>query len=61
MLTIPTSPELPVAVKLPPHVKLVRNPAGREYYYLTLNRGTDRQSKAVRLPDDPRTPEFWHA
>lgn len=61
MLTIPTSPELPVAVKLPPHVKLVRNPAGREYYYLSLNRGTDRQSKAVRLPDDPRTPEFWHA
>lgn len=54
-----TSPECPVPVKLPPHVKLVRNRLGREYYYLTLHRGTAQQGKTLRLPDDPRVPEFW--
>ena len=50
-----------VPPKLPPHVKLVRNPAGVPYYYLMLHRGTAKQSKAIRLPDDPRSPEFWSA
>lgn len=48
-------------MKLPPHVKLVRNRLGRPYLYLTVHRGTARESKAIRLPDDPRTPEFWAA
>jgi integrase len=61
MQPIPTSPECPVRVKLPPHVKLVRNRTGREYYYLTLHRGTARQADTVRLPDDPRSAEFWTA
>jgi integrase len=61
MSMIPTAPESRVPVKLPPHVKLVRNRVGREYYYLTLNRGTHLQGKPVRLPDDPRTPDFWNA
>ena len=56
-----TSPESPVAIKLPPHVKRVRNRTGREYYYLTLHRGTARQGRAVRLPDDPRSAAFWSA
>lgn len=46
-------------VKLPPHVHQVRNSTGRVYYYLTLHRGTARQAERVRLPDDPRSPEFW--
>ncbi|MEQ1689389.1 MAG: hypothetical protein ABL874_12520, partial [Sphingopyxis sp.] len=37
----------------------VKNRTGRTYYYLTLNRGTGKQSKSVRLPDDPRSSEFW--
>jgi integrase len=48
-----------VRVKLPPHVRKVRNRVGREYYYLTVHRGTTRQRETVRLPDDPRLPEFW--
>jgi integrase len=56
---IRTSPECPVPVKLPPHVKRVRNRLGREYYYLTLHRGTVREGQTIRLPDDPRDPEFW--
>ncbi len=45
--------------KLPPHVKMVRNPVGREYFYLTVHRGTARAAKSHRLPDDPRSPAFW--
>lgn len=47
--------------KLPPHVKRVRNPSGRDYYYLTRHRGTARQEKSIRLPEDPRAPAFWQA
>ena len=59
----PTSPEppMPPPVKLPPHVKRVRNGQGRDYYYLTRHRGTARQGRAVRLPDDPRSAAFWSA
>lgn len=48
-----------MSVKLPPHVRMVRNRVGKEYFYLTLHRGTEREGKAIRLPDDPRSPEFW--
>jgi integrase len=34
---------------------------GRPYYYCHLGRGTRKASKPVRLPDDPRSPEFWAA
>lgn len=60
-MSIPTSQECSVPVKLPPHVKRVKNRLGRDYYYLTLHRGTARQGKSLRLPDDPRAPEFWAA
>ena len=53
--TVPTPP------KLPPHVKMVRNRTGRPYYYLHLRRGTDRAAKPIRLPDDPRSPDFFAA
>lgn len=46
--------------KLPPHVLRVRNRTGRDYYYLTVHRGTAREGKRIRLPDDPRSPEFWN-
>lgn len=45
--------------KLPPHVVQVRNKVGRPYLYLMKYRGTPRAEKAIRLPDDPRQPEFW--
>jgi hypothetical protein len=51
--------EPPVPPKLPPHVVMVRNKTGRPYLYLMRNRGTKRAGKAIRLPDDPRAPEFW--
>ena len=44
--------------KLPPHVVQVRNKVGRPYLYLMKYRGTPRAEKAIRLPDDPRQPEF---
>ncbi len=46
-------------VPLPPHVWKARNRTGREYYYLTPHRGTDRQGATIRLPDDPSSQEFW--
>lgn len=45
--------------KLPPHVVSARNKTGRVYYYLAKFRGTDKAERAIRLPDDPRSPEFW--
>lgn len=59
-MPIPTMPEPVVPPKLPPHVKAVRR-KGRAYYYLTRHRGTDREAASIRLPDDPRHPEFWAA
>jgi len=54
-----TSQVLDVPPKLPPHVRIVRNKTGRPYLYLTRHRGTGRQARSIRLPDDPRSPEFW--
>jgi len=48
------------AIELPPYVNCVRV-KGRPYYYYHPGRGTKRARKAVRLPDDPRDPEFWSA
>lgn len=56
---IPMMLEPAVPPKLPPHVRLVRNRLGREYFYFQRHRGTDKAEKPVRLPDDPRTTEFW--
>jgi hypothetical protein len=61
-----TSKDLSVAprkkptITLPPHVRCVRS-RGREYFYFHVARGTKAEQKAVRLPDDPRLPEFWEA
>lgn len=55
----PMTLEPVVPLKLPPHVRLVRNRLGREYLYFQRYRGTDKAEKPVRLPDDPRAPEFW--
>ena len=46
------------AIELPPYVNCVRV-RGRPYYYLHLGRGTPSARKPIRLPDDPRDPEFW--
>lgn len=34
---------------------------GRPYFYWQLGRGTPQQGPRIRLPDDPRSPEFWAA
>jgi integrase len=34
---------------------------GREYFYYQAGRGSDNPGPRVRIPDDPRTPEFWQA
>ncbi len=62
----PTSRELTVArprklaIELPPYVNCVRV-KGRPYYYFHAGRGTKVAGKPIRLPDDPRQPEFWAA
>ena len=48
------------AIELPPHVNAVRV-KGRPYYYFHPGRGTKGAAKPIRLPDDPRQPEFWDA
>lgn len=48
-----------MASKLPPHVARVRNKVGRPYLYFTKHKGTAREGKRVRLPDDPTSQEFW--
>jgi hypothetical protein len=48
-----------VPPKLPPNVRMVRNRLGREYLYFQRYRGTGKAEKPTRLPDDPRSPEFW--
>ena len=47
-------------IELPPHVNVVRV-KGRPYYYFHPGRGTKDAGKPRRLPDDPRSPEFWAA
>lgn len=51
--------ERAVPPKLPPHVRMVKNRLGREYLYFQRHRGTGKAEKTTRLPDDPRSPEFW--
>jgi integrase len=46
------------STKLPPHVHCV-TVRGKPYYYLQKNRGTAQASARIRLPNDPRTPEWW--
>ena len=48
------------AIELPPYVNVVRV-KGRPYYYCHIGRGTRNARKPIRLPDDPRSPEFWVA
>ena len=48
------------AIELPPYVNVVRV-KGRPYYYCHLGRGTRNARQPIRLPDDPRSPEFWVA
>ena len=65
-LTLQASQEPTVArprkptIELPPHVNVVRV-KGRPYYYFHPGRGTKNARKPIRLPDDPRSPEFWAA
>jgi integrase len=47
-------------VNLPRHVHRVVS-RGREYFYYQEGRGTSHAGERIRLPDDPQTPEFWHA
>lgn len=47
-------------ISLPRHVHRVIS-RGREYFYYQEGRGTPQAGARIRLPDDPRTPEFWHA
>jgi len=47
-------------VSLPRHVHRVVS-RGREYFYYQEGRGTPQVGERIRLPDDPQTPEFWHA
>ena len=45
-------------VELPAGVNAVKA-RGRIYFYYHPGRGTKSASKPQRLPDDPRSPEFW--
>ncbi|MBY8974632.1 integrase [Rhodobacteraceae bacterium NNCM2] len=47
-------------VSLPRHVHRVTS-RGREYFYYQEGRGTPHAGERIRLPNDPQTPEFWHA
>lgn len=47
-------------VSLPRHVHRVVS-RGREYFYYQEGRGTADAGERIRLPDNPQTPEFWHA
>jgi len=47
-------------VSLPRHVHRVVS-GGREYFYYQEGRGTAHAGERIKLPDNPHTPEFWHA
>ncbi|WP_290689400.1 MULTISPECIES: tyrosine-type recombinase/integrase [unclassified Haematobacter] len=47
-------------VSLPRHVHCVVS-RGREYFYYQEGRGSQHAGERIRLPDDPKTPEFWQA
>lgn len=48
------------AVQLPKGVHPVIS-RGREYFYFQEGRGTGHAGPRIRLPNDPRSPEFWQA
>lgn len=51
---------MPPKISLPRGVHRVRS-RGKDYYYFQPGRGTDHAGPRVKLPDDPRSPEFWAA
>lgn len=48
-------------VELPRGVRAVKAKGGKVYFYYHPHRETPNAGKPVRLPDDPRRPEFWAA
>ncbi|WP_442583150.1 tyrosine-type recombinase/integrase [Mesorhizobium sp. ASY16-5R] len=48
------------SVSLPKGVHRVIS-RGREYFYYQIGRGTDHEGDRIKLPNDPRSPEFWQA
>ena len=46
---------------LPDYVHTVKRPSGAVHYYFQRHRGTEKQEKAIRLPDDPMSEEFAKA
>lgn len=48
------------AISLPAGVQPVLS-RGRQYFYYQEGRGTKNAGPRIRLPDDPRSPEFWAA
>ena len=48
------------SIELPEHVHHVKA-RGKDYFYVNIGRGTKAQQPRQRLPDDPRSPEFWAA
>lgn len=49
------------SVTLPKHVHEVKRPSGAVNYYFQRYRGTPKQEKAIRLPDDPLSKAFADA
>lgn len=47
-------------IELPRGVHRVKA-RGRDYFYFQPGRGTPNAGARIRLPDDPRSPEFWTA
>ncbi len=50
----------PATISLPKGVHRVVS-RGREYFYYQEGRGTKHVGERIKLPNDPRTPEFWQA
>ncbi len=57
---MPRKPPQRAAVELPKGVHKVTS-RGREYYYFQAGRGGANQGERVKLPSDPRSPDFWAA
>lgn len=49
---------MPPNISLPKGVHRVKS-RGKDYYYFQIGRGTAHAGPRLKLPDDPRTPEFW--
>lgn len=47
-------------IDLPRHVHCVKS-GGREYFYYQEGRGTAHAGARIKLPNNPKTPEFWTA